>query len=411
MRVLIPVLLMGIVLLSASTAVYGSTGFMVGFTGASDEVINLIVYSDGSFKPVLYDKCVDCSTKFDVHGKVSDGGEYILAGSITSPSNYTAFSGRTDFQFTISKSSGNTYVGKLHFQYSSNNGSILVDINNIKVTNSSGTYEVYLKGKITASGDYLSDVRNFMGNLTMYKVFLSSLNITFKKFVVKNSSNSYTLEIDVVLPGKTAVKSFDSVGSMVGSTGIPPIGKITPVSSIELKLLSISGTSDGSNFVFKFTVEGKGKNGKLIVPLKSLRKDYVIPDSLANLSVELLPSTMKVESRDNGVVVTELPRMKIVGVDDPEKVLDALSLFGGNETVTLTPGDQYISFTPQKTTISGLRSVVVTIHTPVKTSSPFELKSTGEKRSSGGLSTSEIGITSAIALAVLAGVGYMLSKK
>ena len=411
MRLAITSLLVSIVVVSLFASVASaSTGFMVGFTSASDEVVNLVVYSDGSFKPVFYDKCGDCSTKFDIHGKVTGDGEFMLGGTITSPKNYTDFSGRTNFQLTISKSGDNSYSGNFHFQYSTVNGSVLVDLSKITVTNTSGTYEIYVKGKVSGSGSYLRDINDFMGNITMYKMFLASMNVSFKKFNIKKSGNTYDIEIDVILPGKLAVKGFNSIGSMVSNTGVPPISKLTPESGLDMKVLSISGTTNDKNFVFKFTMEGKGKNGKIIIPLSSLRSDYVIPDSLANLSVELLPSTMKIVTQNN-MVVSELPRMRIVGVDDPSKTLLLLSQFGGNETVTLSPGDQYISITPRKTTISGLRNVVVTVHTPVSTTSPFQLKGTGEKRSSGGLTTSEIGITSVIVLAVLAGVGYMLSKK
>ena len=398
-----------------------TTTISVNTTSASGLYTNLklIMYSDGSFKPIIKsndcggENC--CEAQIDISGVFKENGEFTVTGRIfgEDTSSYGDWGNRTlIIKGSISKEAG-VYSGSLSLNYVDSDGSVLLNIQRLTVKESQDMYDIYAKGMIESTGKYSKDIDSLIASISMYSQLLEGMNITVREFNFTGGDGNYVFVVDVSVP-KNMTSSGIPVTDMGGTNQVyvyPPGANNT----IDVSLAVVNLEITKNRFNLQFTVKGEGKGGKLLIPIREIVSSDEelarLPPSLANRTIEILPSKMKIYCEGDSIVL-ELPKVKIVGVDDPEKVLKILSNISSTTPVSvdLEPGDEYISFSTSKTTLKGLSSVTVKTSTPSQTPTATNTQAS-EGKKLGQNNNIVMYAIAAVVIAVVAGVGLVLLRR
>jgi hypothetical protein len=366
-------LLLGVLLALIILPYISYTG--VAQTSNNDQHLKIKLYSDGSFRVYVNETCESCESSdfMSIKGSINNDGTFTVTGLIKAKreSGYeeSFVVGKMDFSLSLFSKDATFYTGTLKFQFVSTDGSIILNIDKIESKINGKTVTLYADGKLFATGMIKEEVDTLLSNITNSSQYLQEMNITVNKLVLHKENGEYTFTVNITAPYSVMEGVLESyTGSYTG--GVVPPASMNYTSNIAITSLSLNSHIDENSFNMNFNIIGKSLTGKLVIPLSDIGEITEMPTTLANRSIEILPSEFSIEIKNNTMNAI-LPRVRFTGTNTPEEALAVLSALGEtspNTTVTLVPGEKYMSITPRETTLGNLSKVVVTIEKPVTTS-------------------------------------------
>jgi len=315
--------------------------------------MKVIVYSDGSFKPIFYlhsGYSADVNFVVNATGSLSNG-EFNINMEIKSinpkPSEYDTSVMKILGNLYLVES--NTYRGDLMISVNNYYNSGYFNVSQATIVDKGDRYEVTVTADTACYGS--------CGDYGDFADYLKNLGFNLTSFSYENRNGVYVFEFSGSIP-KSKVTSYYGF-SIVNSNMM-----ITRV-HIEYEI-------GASVFYLNIALNGRVNGDELVLPAESLNTVIfgVIP-KLNVTKVRILPSTMKIYTINSTDMVIELFRIKLEGVSNPDTAVKTFisqvtSQESGIQSIELAPGDPRVSVSKETITPGELSFVSITVRPDIR---------------------------------------------
>lgn len=317
---------------------------------ANNTQLKIIVYSDGSIKPIAYnhyDYDAYRNTTVSITGSFNNGKFRVAEKGYNSEGG--GVTGDMKISATLYLKDG-VYWGAFALYVKSPQGTVQVNIPQATIVDKGDRYEVNVSGTAVwlipeSFDDFVNSIKNFGFNITYLEYSGGNGNYTIK----------FTGSID------KARLAEHSTFSIINS-------------NIVFTYVNVDIEFSSSSVFIAFTIDGDVNDDRIVLPSNSsVTFIYGNMNAFSNVStVEILPSEMKIYNVNSTDDVIEFFRIKPSGVNDPTTTLRlfANTLKGSSVTsIVLEPGDPYVSIPKTIVTPDELSSIVITVsqNTPSNT--------------------------------------------